>query len=642
MKKLIIAWGYILLLVLMGCGSDKNNSLLATAEACMETQADSVRILLQQMHPVMTKSQQARYALLWTQATHKCGIPLRSDSLINVAVEYFAKSGDRHLLAKSWLYKGLVHKEANQIELATEAFVASEEAFEEVEDNQYKALLYNHFASLLAKQYLFEDALSYYKKTYRLELLGDSVHYLVYSCSQIAKMYEMLGEQDSAEVYYRRGFFHAGLTSHETPRYALLQNYAVFLMEQGEHQKAEEMLKEVETHADSTYIYNVCSALSTLYCETGRYEEALFYGRKMLESHDSVMQCSGFLHLYKIYKRMGDMEKAVCCHERYRWYDSDLTLRRKSVQVASLPHKMRVVQLEEENRTAHHWLWIWGIGVLIISTSSVFVVRFLRKMHRAQMDEKNTQLDEKMQELDKKGQTISEKESLLDKIKQDMFDLRMELGRVKGSMSNQSKIILSLKEDQKNDKAFYDDSVKMLKRKIHEMEEQRKVESENFQNECEELRKQSEVFQKEQKQWKEKANSLCGQIGQYELLQRFLLDGGNMRSVLLLLELKSGKTHPRVVVHRAEYAELLKQLVEYRHPGLRQLIETDEVLKSKQELACLVSLGFYNDMDMLCQATNLKQNSVRTYCSQVKKSLAQYGFYGCYMLVANCLTNAMN
>lgn len=123
-------------MVLVGCTTDRNDRLLAQADACMETQADSARGLLAQMDSVLTERQQARYALLWTQATHKCRIPLEDDSLINVAVEYYSRVGDAHLLAKSLLYKGLAHKQNGEIELAAEAFVSSERAFSEVEDDQ--------------------------------------------------------------------------------------------------------------------------------------------------------------------------------------------------------------------------------------------------------------------------------------------------------------------------------------------------------------------------------------------------------------------------------------------------------------------------------------------------------------------------
>lgn len=103
------------------------------------------------------------------------------------------------------------------------------------------------------------------------------------------------------------------------------------------------------------------------------------------------------------------------------------------------------------------------------------------------------------------------------------------------------------------------------------------------------------------------------------------MEGGSVRPVLLILELKSGRRNPRYSIKRTDYAELLKQLAEYAHPGIREKIETDEVLKGKQEMACLIALG-YDDVEMMRMATNLKPNSVWAYRTQVRVALADgYG-----------------
>lgn len=242
--------------VLCSCCSNVNGRLLDEAEENMETCADSALKRLQQVEgmSVLTEEQYARYALLLTQAMHKCRVPLDCDSLINVAVEYYRESDDRHRLAKALLYKGLVHKQNRQVELAAEAFTASEQAFEGVEDNQYKALLCNHYASLLLKQNLLDESLEYHKKAYLYELKGDSLHYVVSTCGQIATVYRLKKMADSAEVYYKRGL----CLSQRIPehRYVKLfmQNYAAFLTEHKQYDEAERILKESEKRADSSYI----------------------------------------------------------------------------------------------------------------------------------------------------------------------------------------------------------------------------------------------------------------------------------------------------------------------------------------------------------------------------------------------------
>lgn len=599
--------------MMVGCGDEQNERLLNRAEAYMETRADSARWLLQQVDSAMTDEQRACYALLWTQAMHKCHIPLGNDSLINVAVDYYGRTGEKHRLAKSLLYKGLVHKQRGEVELATKAFVGSEQAFDGVEDDQYKALLYNHYASLLMEQNLLDKSLIYHKKAYQYELKSDSVHYVLSFCAQIARIFKAMDVHDSAEVYYKRGLFYLENCHNSRRAGMFLQNYATFLIGKRRYDEAERLLKNSEVVADSIYIYNVYSALAMLYYNSGRYKDVLQYGGKIIESPDSLMQRVGFLHLYRAYKQMDDMKTATHYHDLYRQYDSDITLRRKTAKVAEIPHKMKALRLEEENRTAHRWQWTWGIGAAVVLGIAVWTVGYLKKRHGRQMTEKDSLLDEK-------ERMLALKQSLVQEIEQKLYALRLELGRLKGTLANQSKTMANLKEDRRKDRAAYNESVKEFKKSLREKDEEYRSEQKAVKAQVGELTKRLNQSEKEQSRWGNEVKELAEQMGQYELLQRFLLDGGSVRCVLLILELKSGRHNLRYSIKRTDYAELLKQLAEYVHPDIRQRIETDEALKDKQELACLLALGF-DDMEMLRMATNLKPNSVRTYCTQVRAAL---------------------
>lgn len=395
---------------------------------------------------------------------------------------------------------------------------------------------------------------------------------------------------------------------------SFLQNYAAFLISNKRFDEAEHLLLESKSQVtDSTYIYNVYSSFATLYYETGDYAKALHYGEKMLDSPDSLMQCGGYLHLYRIHRQMDDMKTATHYHDLYRQYDSDITLRRKTAKVAEIPHKMKALRLEEENRTAHRWQWTWGIGAAVVLAIAVWTVGYLKKRHGRQMTEKDSLLDEK-------ERMLALKQSLVQEIEQKLYDLRLELGRLKGTLANQSKTMANLKEDRRKDRAAYNESVKEFKKSLREKDEEYRSEQKAVKAQVGELTKRLNQSEKEQSRWSNEVKELAEQMGQYELLQRFLLDGGSVRCVLLILELKSGRHNLRYSIKRTDYAELLKQLAEYVHPDIRQRIETDEALKDKQELACLLALGF-DDMEMLRMATNLKPNSVRTYCTQVRAAL---------------------
>lgn len=594
---------WILLLLgmvcLSSCNYSRNNRLLDCAEVCMKTNADSARYLLMQLDSVLTEEQQARYALLWTQAQHKCHIPLEEDSLINMAVDYYGRIGKRHLLAKALLYKGLLHKQHGQVQAATIAFVSSEQAFEGVEDNQYKALLFNHYASLLTRQNLFDEALEYHKKAYRYKLKGDSIHYVVSSCGQIARIYSVKKMADSAEFYYRCGMRYAEQCMECKKSQMFLQNYAAFLIDLKQYEEAERLLKEAELHADSNYIYNVYSSLATLYYEMRQNESALRYAEKASESTDSLIRCVAYLRLSEIHKRLGNTEMAFEFHYQYRQYDSDITLRHKTAEVAVIPHVMKNKQLVEEHRTATLWKWIWGVGVMMVMIVFMYSMRRIRHKHGLELRKKDLQLGEAEHHLDK---------------------MKVGIGGLKGVVTKQTRTIEGLRNEQKEMRTKHGIVVKELKREIMELKDEQTEMHKVMKNQiCGHKQELKQMYEKE-KQLRTEIKVALEELDNSQLLQRFLMNGGSVRSVLLLIELKSGISNPRYLIKRAEYTDLLKQLAEFAHPGIQQLIETDKVLTDKQEMAYLISLG-YDDTEMLCRATNLKPNSVKAYRAQVRAAL---------------------
>ena len=94
-----------------GCREGKDTAATLTeAEALMYTSPDSALQMLEGIphSERLTGREQADYALLLTQARHRCNVIATSDSLIQIAVNYFDNQGDKPMSAKAWLYLGNV------------------------------------------------------------------------------------------------------------------------------------------------------------------------------------------------------------------------------------------------------------------------------------------------------------------------------------------------------------------------------------------------------------------------------------------------------------------------------------------------------------------------------------------------------
>ena len=604
MKKVVLM---VALLMVLSCKESPVEQWLSRAEACMEVNADSARRCLQYIEGAgaCSDEQRARYALLRTQAMHKCRIPLEDDSLINVAVAYYADSHDRHRLALSLLYKGLVHKQNHQVEEAVEAFVRSEEVFEGVEDYQYKALLYSHYGSLLMNQEMYEEALNYYKKSYQYKLLGDSLHYVVSTCGQIARMYKMLDMPDSAKAYYERGLSYEGKLSDGKKRnhYLLLQSYATFLMGNENYSEAECLLLEcVENMTDSNYFHTLYAALTTLYYEKRELKTALTYGRRVIESADSLTACGGYLRLYKIYKDMGRMDSALHCHNLYRQYNSDINLRRRSVEVATIPHKMKVVQLAKENRALTGWRMWLVVGLLAITALWWGVYRTIRCRHRREQQEKEQELAAKEGELESVGNKYGKTSA--------------ELGRLKGALTNHVDAMNRMKKEHQTILEKHRREIEELKNNVKEL----KKEIRDLKKADRETQRMENELKRTQHHLEQELEKRVGQLNeaerQHEIdrrIEHFVASGECKRAVDMLLGLRlKQKVDVRYDIGREEHHYLMMQLLEQENPALYVQLEQCELDKKKRTLCCMIALGL-DDIDMMADAVCLSPYTVKDY-----------------------------
>ena len=116
---------YILLLFslaavcwLGGCRGHQNyDNNLTAADELMKHDVDSALATLSALQPscLTHDADRAYHALLLTEARYRCYIPATSDSLINVALDYYERHGEeRDKLTRAYIYKGAVMEELGE------------------------------------------------------------------------------------------------------------------------------------------------------------------------------------------------------------------------------------------------------------------------------------------------------------------------------------------------------------------------------------------------------------------------------------------------------------------------------------------------------------------------------------------------
>lgn len=555
--------------------TNRNEKLINKAEACIEKRPDSARIYLQQVdYDRLSDNNLARYALRWTQATHKCRMEFEDDSIINLAVRYYqGKGGSRHELALAWFYKGIVHISKKQPKEAVQAFANSEHCFEHVEDNRYKALLHGHYGTLLLQQRAYNDALKHLKTGYEFQLKGDSIQDIVSACMNIALVYQLLDNKDSTLVYYNRGLAYREYIP-KKKLYQLLQNYANFLVSLKQYEDAERLLINCKNYIGDSE--KLDKSLGTIYYQCGQYEKALNYFLKYLNSSDSTSLTTTYLQLFRIYKEMGENKKAVHYFDLYRTFNDDLNERRKTSEIQCIPLQVEKGHLKEEIRNLNQKMIIIAVCIVLLVVGIILYYKNIRSKHQKELNEKKKAVQE---------------------------EFKMNLYSLKAEISKKEKIIQNLTKQETENL----DLLKIQRKNVSKQEQN----LERFETEKKKLKKQLDVLH-------ENLQKLEQEKELYEMPLKFLQQGGNINSCILLLQIINQKDNfQNSIFKRKDFQTLLEELLNYAYPGFCRHVGRASTNKNIILICYLIKLGITN-RKMLAYATALTDHTISNYQKECK------------------------
>ncbi|MGM9785301.1 MAG: hypothetical protein ACI3ZS_00440 [Candidatus Cryptobacteroides sp.] len=145
-----------------------------------------------------TRRSQARYALLYSMALDKNYIDITSDSLINIAVDYYRHHGTDEDKLSSLYYRGRVYQNSGYSDKAMEQFVEAEHHISINVDSKMIARLYK--AKMVAYQDVFDFQSAVVQAIHASEYFRnakDSTRYFN-TINDIAILYTQLNDNDSA------------------------------------------------------------------------------------------------------------------------------------------------------------------------------------------------------------------------------------------------------------------------------------------------------------------------------------------------------------------------------------------------------------------------------------------------------------
>ena len=283
-RNRIFAFALALTGFLASCGkfNDRMGGILSRAESVMDSCPDSaVRTLGEITNPRwLSRPNRALSCLLSTQAASKVGQPLPSDSLINVAVNYYSRHlKDPHaILAYYYQSKALqgVDEKAR-----LETLLSAESLIPECRDDGVAGTIYFYLGKAYQKQYVDSVAKRYYKK---------------------ALMHYKKSGQAKNEFYalHSLGWSHL-----------YMKNFAEA------EKNFQAALTIAEDLCDSLCLDAVYSSLSNMYNWLDKYDEAKECVVKCIEFNKGNAMIRHYVSLGDVYFRQGQLDSAKFFYNCY-------------------------------------------------------------------------------------------------------------------------------------------------------------------------------------------------------------------------------------------------------------------------------------------------------------------------------------
>lgn len=275
--KYAILW-VLLLIGFCACADKKSiTDALQHAEALMDEHPDSALHLIHTLSAdeMNEKRNRAWYALLYTQAKHKCYIDETNDSLISIAVDYYRSTDDIRRRFLSYYYKGRILANGENYLKATSCYMEAEQLADAVNDGYLQGLLYAEMGRIYRLCYDYSKSLEAYQKaTEKYEQAG-KIRHRNYMWLNESLNYRNLNQYVTSEQILQKALTSAKENQDFVLVNSCLGDLVLLYIEQSKMEQAlkcyEELKQQNVINVPSAYLL---SKVAELYVSEGKFEEA--------------------------------------------------------------------------------------------------------------------------------------------------------------------------------------------------------------------------------------------------------------------------------------------------------------------------------------------------------------------------------
>lgn len=413
MKRIYLYLIIMAACILSSCNLGESNKCvlpkeLIQAENIMYENPDSALHILQTMPIPNEKEAHATWALLFTQAKYKCFVN-QSDSLVNIAHDYFTSSNNPERNALALYLKGGLLNENNKYEEALNYYLEANKELEKISNDSLGYLIDSHICMIYAYQKLYDYAIEYAWKSNEHAEKSQNIDYIVLSYIRIARATGYINLEKAIEYYEKAIFIADKNNCTDLKATALIEVAGRYKHHQiKRYDESLFSIKEAMKIKETDQSYMV---LGDLFRKLNIQDSAYFYLNKAAKSKNIHTSRSAYQSLYYISEKLGHYKKAVeYSNALWECQDSINRMARNQALIEMQEKYNQQKVINEKNKAERRGLIILCISIGIIG---MIVACFQGKVLR-----QNKELEDKRKELGRLQEQLNDNNNKIDQNKE--------------------------------------------------------------------------------------------------------------------------------------------------------------------------------------------------------------------------------
>lgn len=475
-KNILFILTILLLLACTACYRSTRHVTehLSQAEGLIWAAPDSALHLLESISASrhLTRKEQADYALLLSLAQYRCYIPVSSDSLINLAIEYYKDKNDADKKGAAFYVKGCILEEyCKDIPNALLAYKEAETCIPDMDDKQYVARIYSSLGYINKKSFHLEPAKEYYQKAVQANIDGKDTVAYASNLLNLSTLYYTLHQADSANRCINTLIDIADSLNDLDLQVKIYNNIANRKIFEKNYAEAEKYLIHAIRLSSPHFPDKLSLGLANLYAYTGQKEKADSLFTHLLSCPDLLVRSNSYLDLLNYFLASHPQEHSYLNH--YIALTDSIYKENRAEEVGKIQQKYDNEVLARTNDQLYFkWILTSVVGSLICIIAVTFLQKKWRKANALQkqieeLEEKKKVLTSSSQENERYVIQISELESQINDLKNEKRRLKYFIKKTKKSKENKEddyssifKTYLSITKDKTYDKELERDNLR--------------------------------------------------------------------------------------------------------------------------------------------------------------------------------------